>query len=264
MEGGAWIARSHGLAGLFPAPGLGLDPILRSARRPPIDLLLGNETAGRCAAAQAWLVGGGAGFRYRIGCAGAKPTLALQSQACRHGDASALAAELAECRRQQLEAIGLRALIDRRPADSRCCRRSTSHRGRVSGCVSTGRGRRTSTSGQAKSTPPRGERPLPIAASRLPKEAEVRTLVPGSTERMPAGHKPYPLAVRTFDRPEMMHFREVRTGDWPAATVRLVSSAPVLELMRRTIQRLASLDGSWFAAVHVRRGDRARTIPRVG
>ena len=103
-----------------------------------------------------------------------------------------------------------------------------------------------------------GEHPLPIA----PFPPHGGTLVIGPRERMPAGHETYPLVVRTFNRPQAVHGRELGTGHWPAATVRLVAAAPVRELARHAVWRLASLDGGRFAAVHVRRGDRLGQYPR--
>lgn len=96
------------------------------------------------------------------------------------------------------------------------------------------------------------EHPLPIAGN-LP-TAGVRTLVLSPGEHMPARARDYTRVIRRLGLQTFR--REVPTDGWPANTIRLRASVPVLELARYVLQHIAVLDGGRFAAVHVRRGDR--------
>lgn len=96
------------------------------------------------------------------------------------------------------------------------------------------------------------EHPLPIADD-LP-TAGVQTLVLGPGEHMPAQAWNYTRVIRRLG---LQTFgREVPTDGWPATTIRLRASVPLLELAQYALQHISVLDGGRFAAVHVRRGDR--------
>ena len=102
------------------------------------------------------------------------------------------------------------------------------------------------------------EYPLPIVSTPPPPRVPTLTLAPG--EPMPAYAPDYPLVVR---RIEACWFdNDVPPGDHRNLQLQMPHSTRVCELARPIIAELKARGDGWFAAVHVRRGDRLSLYPR--
>ena len=108
--------------------------------------------------------------------------------------------------------------------------------------------------GASRLTDAAGRRhPLPIADCR-PGDG-VRTLRLRGGTLMPDRARDYPLVVRRLSHLSSLG-RQLPVAGWPAATVDLLPAARAAALARPVVERLRSLGGGRFVAMHVRRGDR--------